>query len=137
MGSVHKEFSVAAPADRVWAALADFGALATRLAPGFVTACRLEDERTRIVTFSNGSEAREILIDCDAGRRRLVYAVVGGRLTQHSASAQVFADGDEACRFVWIADFLPDAFGDYLAAQMDLGATAMKAALEREGAAAG
>jgi carbon monoxide dehydrogenase subunit G len=63
MGSVYKEFSVAAPAERVWAALADFGALATRLAPGFITACRLEDEGTRVVTFSNGTEAREILVD--------------------------------------------------------------------------
>ncbi|MBR1218789.1 SRPBCC family protein [Bradyrhizobium sp. U87765 SZCCT0131] len=135
MGSVHKEFSVAAPADRVWAALADFGALATRLVPGFVTACRLEDEHTRIVTFSNGTEAREILVDCDAARRRLVYVVVGGQLTQHSASAQVLAEGDGACRFVWVADFLPNALADYVAAQMELGAMAMKAALEKEAAA--
>lgn len=136
MGSIHKEFSVAAPADRVWAALADFGALATRLAPGFVTACCLENDGARTVTFSNGTVAREILVDCDTERRRLVYAVVSGQLTQHSASAQVLAEGDSACRFVWIADFLPNAFGGYLAAQMELGVAAMKAALEKEAPAA-
>jgi polyketide cyclase/dehydrase/lipid transport protein len=133
MASVRKEFSIAAPADRAWAALADFGAVHTRLAPGFVTDCRLEESgAARIVTFSNGSMAREILVDRDATSRRLAYAIVGGRLTQHSASAQVFAESDGRCRFVWIADFLPDEFAGYIDAQMELGATIMRDALEKE-----
>ncbi|MGP8122375.1 MAG: SRPBCC family protein, partial [Xanthobacteraceae bacterium] len=52
MASVRKDFIVNAPADQAWDALADFGAVHTRLAPGFVIECRLEDGHTRIVTFA-------------------------------------------------------------------------------------
>ena len=131
MATVRKEFSIQAPVDHVWAALADFGAVHSRLAPGFVTDCKLDDERTRIVTFANGAVAREILVTRDAEARRLVYAIVGGRLTQHSASAQVFADGERSCRFVWTADFLPDAFSEYMTSQMEHGANVMREAMER------
>ena len=40
--------------------------------------------------------------------RRVAWSVVGGRLSHHNASAQVFAEGRRRDRFVWIADFLPD-----------------------------
>ena len=133
MASIRKEFVVAAPADAVWTALADFGAVHIRLAPGFVTDCRLEDDRTRIVTFANGAVAREILVSRDDAARRLVYAIIGGRLTQHSASAQVFAASEGACRFVWLADFLPDELADYFDSQMELGAKAMRETLEKAG----
>jgi carbon monoxide dehydrogenase subunit G len=134
MASIRQEFRIGVAVERAWAALADFGAVHSRLAPGFVTACRLEDSRTRMVTFASGVVAREILVDCDPQARRLVYAIVGGRLTQHSASAQLFAEGEQCCRLVWIADFLPDALANYFGAQMELGAAAMRAALERDAA---
>jgi carbon monoxide dehydrogenase subunit G len=130
MASVRKEFSVAASPDHVWAALKDFTAVHTRLAPGFVTDCRPDGDGARLVTFSNGITAREILVTRDEAARRLVYAIVGRRLTQHSASAQVFPEAGGSCRFVWIADFLPDEFADYMNEQMELGATAMRTALE-------
>ena len=76
----------------MWDAVRDFGALHRRLVPGFVTAVELEGT-TRTVTFANGTQAREVLVDSDDQARRLVYAVVGGRLTAHSASVQVFAEG--------------------------------------------
>ena len=129
MVSIRKDIIIAAPADAVWAVLADFGAVHTRLARGFVTDCRLEDDRTRVVTFANGAVAREILVSRDDAARRLVYAIIGGRLTQHSASAQVFAASEGTCRFVWLADFLPDELADYFDSQMELGAAAMKASL--------
>jgi len=130
MASICKEITIAASAEDVWAALTDFGALHTRLARGFVTDCRLEDERTRVVTFANGAVAREILVTRDDAARRLVYAIVGGRLTQHSASAQVLADDADTCRFVWIADFLPDELAGYFESQMARGIAAMKVSLE-------
>lgn len=133
MASVRKEFVIAVAADAAWAVLRDFGAVASRLAPGFVTECRLEDERTRVVTFATGVVAREILVDRDDSTRRLCYAIVGGRLTQHSAVAQLFEDGAGRCRFVWTADFLPDTFAEYMASQMELGAKAMQTALEKVG----
>ncbi len=130
MASIHKDFSIDAPAHEVWDALRDFGALHTRLAPGFVTDCKLEGE-TRIVTFANGTTARELLVDCDDARRRLVYAVISERVKQHSASAQVIPEGEARCRFVWITDVLPHEIAPYISAQMDEGVAAMQKALNR------
>jgi hypothetical protein len=93
--------------------------------PGFVTDTKLDGD-ARIVTFANGSVARERLVTCDHDRRRLVYAIVNERISQHSASAQVFADGDARCRFVWIADVLPNEIAPYMSSQMDLGLAAMQ-----------
>lgn len=68
------------------------------------------------------------MVDSDDQARRLVYAVVGGRLTAHSASVQVVADGN-ATRLVWISDFLPNELQPYIASQMDEAVKAMKKAL--------
>ena len=133
MASIHKEFIIDASPDDVWDALRDFGALHTRLAPGFVTDTK-RDGDARIVTFANGSVAREVLVDCDDTKRRLVYAIVSERIRQHSASAQVFADSDGRARFVWIADVLPNEIAPYMDAQMDLGIKAMQQALGRSAA---
>lgn len=133
MASVHKEILIDANPSDVWDALRDFGALHTRLVPGFVTDTKLDGD-ARIVTFSNGTVAREILVDCDDARRRLVYAIVSERIKQHSASAQVFDDGNGRTRFVWIADVLPNEIAPYMDAQMDLGMRAMQKALGRSAA---
>ncbi len=69
-------------------AVRDFGALHARLVPGFVLDTKLDGE-ARIVSFANGTVARELLVDCDDTRRRLVYAVISERMKQHGASVQV------------------------------------------------
>jgi hypothetical protein len=107
-----------------------FGALHTRLVPGFVLDTKLDGD-ARIVTFSNGTVARELLVDCDDARRRLVYAVIGERLKQHSASVQVIADGDGRSRLLWTVDVLPHEIRPYMNAQMDQAALAMQQALGR------
>src|SRR5215468_10219884 len=99
MASIHKEVRIAARPETAWAALRDVGALHTRLVPGFVTDTRLEDG-ARIVTFGNGTVARELIVDVDEAQRRVVWSVVGGIMTHHNGSAQVFPDGADACRFV-------------------------------------
>src|SRR5512140_3334978 len=106
MASIHKDIPIDASPGDVWAAVRDFGAVHTRLAPGFVLDARL-DGAARIVTFANGNVARELLVDCDEVRRRLVYAVISERMKQHSASVQVFADGEARSRLIWIVDVLP------------------------------
>ena len=133
MASIHKDIPINAPAHQAWDAVRDFGAVHTRLARGFVLDSKLDGE-ARIVTFSNGTVARELLVDCDDARRRLVYAVISERLKQHSASVQIVADGDVRCRMIWIADVLPHEIAPYISSQMDLGAAAMQKALERESA---
>jgi hypothetical protein len=129
MASVHREIVIERPVDAVWDALADVGALHTRLVPGFVTDCRLEPG-ARVVTFANGMVARELIVAVDPVARRVAWAVVDGRLTHHNASAQAFAAGDDACRVVWIADFLPDESAADLTAMIEAGLAAMKQALE-------
>ena len=124
MASIHKDIPLTASADDVWDAVRDFGALHTRLVPGFVLDTKLEGE-ARIVSFANGTVARELLVDCDDTRQRLVYAVVSERVKQHSASVQVFADGEARCHLVWIVDVLPHDIAPYIDAQMDQAAAAM------------
>jgi hypothetical protein len=131
MASIQKNIPIDAPADDVWDAVRDFGALHTRLAPGFVLDTRLDGD-ARIVTFSNGTVARELLIDSDDARRRLAYAVISERVKQHSASIQIIADGDQRCRMIWITDVLPHEIAPYISAQMDQGALAVQAALGRK-----
>lgn len=133
MASIYKDIFIDAAPEHVWDALRDFGALHTRLAPGFVTDTRLDGD-ARIVTFANGTVAREILVGCDDNRRRLAYAIVSERLKQHSASAQVFDEGNGRSRVVWIADVLPNEVAPYMDAQMELGAQAMQKALGQKAA---
>jgi hypothetical protein len=133
MASIHKDIIIdAAPSD-VWDAVRDFGAVHTRLVPGFVLDSRLEGD-ARIVTFSNGTVARELLVDCDDERRRLVYAVVSERIKQHSASVQVSAEADGRSRLSWTVDVLPHEIAPYMNAQMDQAALAMQNKLARSAA---
>ena len=81
------------------------------------------------LTFANGNIARELLVDCDEARRRLVYAVVSERVKQHSASVQVHPDGDTRSRLIWIVDVLPHEIAPYIDAQMDQAALAMQKSL--------
>src|SRR4051812_27444284 len=120
MASIHREISIDAHPDAVWDALRDVGAVHQRLAPGFVTDVRME-EGARVVTFGNGMVARELIVDVDDAARRLAWSVVGGRMTHHNASAQVFAEGDGRSRFVWIADLLPHELKPAIAAMIDQG----------------
>jgi hypothetical protein len=133
MASIHKDISLDARPEDVWAAVRDFGAVHQRLVPGFVLDARIEGD-ARTVTFANGTVACELLVDCDNARQRLVYAVVSERVKQHSASVQVFADGDSRSRLVWIVDVLPNEIAPYMNAQMDQAALAMQKAFRRSAA---
>jgi Polyketide cyclase / dehydrase and lipid transport len=133
MASIHKNIIIDASPDDVWGAVRDFGAVHTRLAPGFVVDSRLDGD-ARIVTFANGNVAREQLVDCDEARRRLVYAIANERVSHYSASVQVIPDGETRSRLIWIVDVLPNAVAPYIDAQMDLGVLAVQKALNRKAA---
>src|SRR5213076_76768 len=125
MASIHKDIIIDASTGDVWDAVRDFGAVHQRLVPGFVLDSRLDGD-ARIVTFSNGTAARELLVDCDDERRRLVYAVVSERIKQHSAAVQVTAEPDGRSRLTWTVDVLPHEIAPYMNAQMDQAALAMQ-----------
>ena len=130
MASIRREVFIDSPADRVWDAVRDVGALHTRLVAGFVTDCRIDGD-ARVVTFANGMVARELIVDVNDTDRRLVWATVGGRLTHHNASVQVFAEAAGASRVVWIADLLPNELAPAITAMIEQGLVAMKKTLER------
>ncbi|MGH8528557.1 MAG: SRPBCC family protein [Nevskiales bacterium] len=129
MASIRKEFLVEAGADQVWSAVRDFGAVHQRLAPGFVVDAQLDGD-ARVVTFGNGMVARERLIDLNDETRRLVYSVVGGRFTHDNSSVQIFAEGEQRCRFVWTRDMLPNELAGPVDAMMTQATGVMKKTLE-------
>jgi carbon monoxide dehydrogenase subunit G len=130
MASIRKEIPLEARADDVWDAVRDIGALHTRLVPGFVTDTKLEPG-ARIVTFANGMVVKELIVGLDDKARRLAWSAVGGRLSHHNASAQVFAEGDGRSRLVWTADLLPDELAGDICTMMDHGAAAMQKAFAK------
>jgi hypothetical protein len=130
MASIQREILTKARPEEVWAAIRDIGALHQRLVPGFVLDTRLEPG-ARIVTFGNGTVLKELIVDLDEEARRLVWAAVGGRLTHHNASVQVFPHGDNGSRIVWIADLLPNELTDAISEMMNQGAFVMKQTLDR------
>jgi len=130
VASIQREIRLAAPAAEVWDAVRDIGSIHRRLVPGFVTDCRMEGANARIVTFGNGMSVKELIVDIDDHARRLAWSAVGGRLSHHNASMQIFEDG-EGCRAIWIADLLPHALAGAIAGMIDEGLAAMKARLER------
>ena len=114
MASIHKDIPIDAPAHDVWDAVRDFGALHTRLVPGFVLDTKLDGD-ARIVTFANGTVARELLVDCDDARRRLVYAIVSERVKQHSAPRCRWSPmATRRSRLLWIVDVLPHEIAPYI-----------------------
>ena len=135
MATIIKEILVDARPEDVWDAVRDFGNVHKRLVPGFVTDCRLDGD-ARVVTFANGLKAREPLVGIDDGARRLAYAAVGGRATHYNASVQVFAEGAERTRFVWIIDLLPNELGAPVGAMAEQGIGVIKRTLEQAGVTA-
>jgi hypothetical protein len=129
MASVHREALIDAPASQVWAAMQDVGALHTKLVPGFVIDCTLDGE-SRQVTFANGMQATELIVDVDENLMRVSWSAVGGRLTHHNASAQVVPVDAKSCRVLWIADLLPHGLAPAIAAMIEQGLVAMKRSQE-------
>lgn len=131
MASIHKELVIDAHPDEVWAALRDWGAVHERLVPGFVTATELDGE-DRIVTFFNGAVAREMFVDLDEDRRRLVWAIHGGSLglTHYNAAAQVLDHDGGRSRFVWTSDLLPHELAPTVSGLMERGIDTVKRTME-------
>jgi hypothetical protein len=120
VASIQRAVELAAPVDEVWSALRDVGAIHRRLAPGFVTNVKLEDG-ARIVTFGNGMTVRELLVDVDETAHRVAWSARADGLTHHNASAQVVPIDEGHCRFVWIADVLPNSAAPGMAKMIDQG----------------
>ena len=131
MATIRKEFELDADPENVWAAMRDFGNVHRRVAPGFLTDCKLDGD-ARIVTFFNGLVARELLVDIDDRNRRIAYAITEGRMAHYNASMQIFAEG-RGTRAVWIIDLLPNDMAGAIGAMAEQGVAAMKKTLQGGG----
>ncbi len=128
MSTLHAEILVDAPAELVWDAVRDVGALHTRLVPGFVVDTRLEGE-VRVVTFAGGTTLREPIISIDDQRRRLAWTARGGRTTHYNAVMQVLAE-PTGSRVLWTIDLLPHEAAPAVATAQQHGLAALKRTLE-------
>jgi len=135
MASLHKEITIDRSKQSVWDAIRDVGAIQKRLVPGFVVNCRLEGD-WRTVTFANGMVVRELIVAVDDQTCRHAWSARGEPLTHHNASIQVFSDGHDKCRVVWIADLMPNEAAEVVGEMIDLGLATMKETLESNPAGA-
>ena len=129
MATIHKEIKIARGKEFVWDAIRDVGAIHKRLVPGFVVDCKLEGD-SRIVTFANGMVVRELIVDVDDKTCRHSWSARGEPLTHHNASIQIFSDGRDKCRVVWIADLLPNEVAAAIGEMIEQGLNTMKQTLE-------
>jgi hypothetical protein len=135
MASLHKEITIERSKQSVWDAIRDVGAIQKRLVPGFVVNCRLEGD-WRTITFANGMVVRELIVAVDDQTCRHAWSARGEPLTHHNASIQVFSDGHDKCRVVWIADLMPNEAAEVVGEMIDLGLATMKETLESNPAGA-
>jgi len=131
VASIRKEIEVDVAPAKAWDAIRDVGAAHTRLFPGALTDCRLEDG-VRTVTFGNGLIVREPIVSVDDEQMRFAWAAVGGRATHYNASLQVFANAGGTSRVVWIVDVLPNEIAAAVEENMNGGLAVMKKTLERD-----
>ena len=129
MASVRKEIVIRAAPEDVWDALRDWGALHTRLAPGFVVDTRLDGE-DRIVTFFTGAVVRERFVDRDDTARRLAWSIAGEPYLHHNGVAEVLDEPGGATRFVWTTDVLPHEVAGRTGEMMELGVQRIRETLE-------
>ena len=129
MAIIRSEIKTRAPASEVWSAIRDFGALHTRLVPGFVTDTKLEPG-ARIVTFVNGVTLREPIVTLDDEALRLVWTHEGGRARHYNGALQVSELPGGLTSIIWTADFLPDDIGGYMSQAIEAGMAAMQRSLD-------
>ncbi|MEC3917845.1 SRPBCC family protein [Nocardia sp. CDC160] len=132
MASITREILIDVPPDQVWEVVSDFINGPLRMAPDLVTATTDLGDNTREVTFTHGTVVRERLITLDPDTRRFVYSVYAGTPTplHDNAVMQIFPHGDNASRFVWSRDLLPDSLAAPYAATMDQALLLFKKTLE-------
>ena len=134
MATVQRDLEINQSSSVIWDAIRDVGAIHRRLVPGFVIECTLEGD-SRLLKFANGMSIRELIVTIDDRTFRHAWSARGEPFTHHNASLQVYAQGDNRSRLVWIADLLPDSLADQVGEMMSHGLSVMKKTLERAGPA--
>ena len=131
MTRIRETIAIAAPPAELWDAIADIGAIHTRVAPGMVLDTKLEQGgAVRVVTFGNGAVLTEAIVSLDHAARELVWTAQGGPWTHHNASLSVTDGAGGGGAVTWTADVLPDSAGEIIAGFVAAGLQTMKAHYE-------
>lgn len=133
MASIYKEILINVDSAKVWESVRDVGNVHIRLVPGYAAETRIEGD-SRILTMSNGNIVKELIFDINDKQLRLAYTVQETKMsiTHHHASFQVFPEGSNSCRLVWITDILPHELEPEVRARVDRGAIVIKQTLESQ-----
>lgn len=131
MATIIKEIEINRSKETVWDAIRDVGNIHKRLVVGFVTDCKLEGD-WRTITFANGMSLRELIVNVDDQICRHSWSARSEMLQHHNASAQVFSEGPEKCRVIWIADLMPNEVAGPMEGMIQQGLNAMKQTLEKQ-----
>jgi hypothetical protein len=132
MATVQRDLVIAQQSSVIWDAVRDVGAIHRRLVPGFVVECTLDGD-SRLLKFANGMSIRELIVSVDDRSCRHAWSARGEPFAHHNASLQVFGEGENHSRVVWIADLLPDSLADTVGEMMSQGLRVMKQTLEDAG----
>jgi uncharacterized protein YndB with AHSA1/START domain len=117
MAAQIREFVVDAPPEKVWAAIGDFANGPMLTSPGFYSDTRMEGPDVRAMTFAaDGTVVRERLVARDEQARRIVWAWVDDQVEHDNGSMQVFPEGRNRTRVVWIHDTLPEELAERIIA---------------------
>jgi Polyketide cyclase / dehydrase and lipid transport len=134
MASICMEFAIDLDADYVWRVISDWKNGASALSGDDVVSTKV-DGNMRVVTFADGTIARERLVTRDDDARRLVYSLLGdtARPEHDNAVMHIVPDGPRRCRFVWSRDVLPDELSGRLREFMERSCPTIKHSLEHRG----
>ncbi|WP_158220896.1 SRPBCC family protein [Kineosporia sp. R_H_3] len=125
MATLVREFTLTAPAQQVWDAVADVGGV-NRLIDflGEVTV----DGDIRSCQLGDAGALRELIVSVDHDLRRLAYSIQASPFgfTHHHASMQVTPVDDATSRFTWITDVAPDTLAGAVTEPVDTAVDSIK-----------
>jgi hypothetical protein len=123
MSTVHVNEPVAAPAQKVWEIVRDFGGVAQWGGPA-LQGCTVEGEgigAVRRIALPGGLSIAERLEAFDDAGRSLSYAIVEKSpipVKDYLSTIRIVEDGPQACRVDWSSTFTPDGAGEEQAQAM-------------------
>jgi hypothetical protein len=110
-GRVSHSLEIEAPAGRVWALIADFGAI-DRFSP-IVVSCTTEGDdgvgQRRVLSLDNGTVTISRLEAIDHGARSLTYRILETKLPldDYTSTVVVHEASGDTCEVVWTSEFNP------------------------------
>lgn len=110
MATIHKQFKINSPIDKVWEKMSDVSNIHTFVS--MLANSELQGD-TRVCTTQDGAQIKELIVSIDSNQKRLVYGITESPfdLQFHSSSWQAIPDGD-ATIFEWYTDVKPDEMAD-------------------------